>query len=196
MCTLFASWGAHVAGGGDAVSAQRALRGATPDLIVADLRLADGALRHRRDRALRAAYGEATPALIVSGDTSDEAVAEARAAGITLLAKPVVAMALRLAAEDAIAARTADRRRCAGIGARQLSERQKKTRREAGSHRVGLRDPEREPETRARAPTSISNQLPCVAARSCIRWWNVSIRARRCCSMSLTTAFCSGENVA
>jgi len=117
MCTLFASWDATVAGGGDAVSAQRALRGATPDLIVADLRLAEGASGIGAIAALRSAYGEATPALIVSGDTSDEAVAEARAAGITMLAKPVVAMALRLADEDAIVTRTADLRRCARIAA-------------------------------------------------------------------------------
>jgi signal transduction histidine kinase/ActR/RegA family two-component response regulator len=115
MTTLFASWGARVAGGEDAASVQRALRGAAPDLIVADLRLAEAASGVDAIAALRRAHGEATPALIVSGDTSDEALAEARAAGIAMLAKPVVASVLRLAAERAIAARGTGKRRRAGI---------------------------------------------------------------------------------
>jgi signal transduction histidine kinase/CheY-like chemotaxis protein len=115
MTTLFASWGARVAGGEDAASVQRALRGAAPDLIVADLRLAEAASGVDAIAALRRAHGQATPALIVSGDTSDEALAEARAAGITMLAKPAVASVLRLAAERAIAARGTGNRRRAGI---------------------------------------------------------------------------------
>ena len=115
MSTLFASWGARVAGGEDAVSVQRALRGAAPDLIVADLRLAEGGSGIDSIATLRRAHGEATPALIVSGDTGDEALAEARAAGITMLAKPVVASALRLAAERAMAANGTENRRRTGI---------------------------------------------------------------------------------
>jgi CheY-like chemotaxis protein len=104
MCALFSSWGARVAGGSDAPEALRAAGGGTVDLIVADLRLADGRSGIAAIGDLRRAFGHATPALIVSGDTSDRASLEARAAGITLLAKPVVAAALRAAAETVVAA--------------------------------------------------------------------------------------------
>src|SRR4029450_8745336 len=53
---------------------------------------------------LRRAFAHAIPALIVSGDTTDAAREETRAAGITMLAKPVVAGALRAAAEAIVAA--------------------------------------------------------------------------------------------
>ncbi len=76
--------------------------GARADLIVADLRLADGASGIDAIGDIRAAQGSAVPALIVSGDTSETAREEACAAGITLLSKPVVASALRMAAERAL----------------------------------------------------------------------------------------------
>jgi two-component system, sensor histidine kinase len=103
MCALFSSWGARVTGGRDASAALRAADGGRADLIVADLRLADGRSGITSIADLRRAFGRATPALIVSGDTSDEARLEARAAGIMLLAKPVVAAALRTAAETVAA---------------------------------------------------------------------------------------------
>ena len=54
------------------------------DLIIADLRLADGAIGHRRGRpAARRRWARCTPALIVSGDTSDAAQAEARPRAFT-----------------------------------------------------------------------------------------------------------------
>ena len=59
-----------------------------------------------RSRELRAALGAGTPALIVSGDTSGAAQAEVQAAGIRLLLKPVVAAALKDAAEAALRQRT------------------------------------------------------------------------------------------
>ena len=104
MCALFSSWGARVAGGGDAPEALRATGGTSVDLIVADLRLANGRSGIAAIGDLRHAFRRTTPALIVSGDTGDGARQEACAAGITLLAKPVVAAALRSAAETAVAA--------------------------------------------------------------------------------------------
>ena len=107
MCTLFASWGSRVAGGDDAPAVLAAIGTEVPDLIVGDLRLANGRSGIVAIGDLRRAFGHATAALIVSGDTSDAAREETRAAGITMLAKPVVAAALRTAAEAIVA--TAER---------------------------------------------------------------------------------------
>jgi signal transduction histidine kinase len=104
MCALFESWGAKVAGGEDAPAVRAAIGVDVPDLIVADLRLANGRSGIDAIDEFRRASVTALPALIVSGDTSEAAREETRAAGITLLAKPVVASALRAAAENAIAA--------------------------------------------------------------------------------------------
>jgi len=104
MHALFASWGAEVVGGEDAFAALAALGTRPADVIVADLRLGDGASGIDAIERLREALGSCTPALVVSGDTSDAARGEARAAGITLLSKPVVAAALKAAAENALAA--------------------------------------------------------------------------------------------
>jgi DNA-binding response OmpR family regulator len=75
------------------------------DLIVADLRLADGKSGIDAIARLRSALGSATPALVVSGDTSGAAQAEVRAAEVELLVKPVVATALKNAAEGALGMR-------------------------------------------------------------------------------------------
>jgi signal transduction histidine kinase/CheY-like chemotaxis protein len=110
MRALFTSRGASVAGGEDAQSALAVLRasdGPRPsgaDLIVADLRLADGASGLDAVAALRNALGHPTPALIVSGDTGQAARAEVLEAGIRLLAKPVVAATLEHAAAMALVA--------------------------------------------------------------------------------------------
>ena len=105
MTELFATWGAHVVGGRDAQSLLEALgRWARyPDLVVADLRLADGASGVITVRALRDELGFAVPALIVSGDTSAAAERAARSAGLTLLPKPVVANVLEALATALIA---------------------------------------------------------------------------------------------
>ncbi len=116
MCALFASWKASAIGGADAKAALASLaasdgglrRGA--DLVIADLRLADGASGIDAVAELRQALGAGTSALIVSGDTSGAAQAEVEAASIRLLHKPVVATALKEAAEAALEARSDDGR--------------------------------------------------------------------------------------
>jgi len=108
MQALFASWKAIATGGADSASALAALasRGGNGtigvDLIIADLRLADGASGIDAVARLRDALGLRTPALIVSGDTSSAARAEVHAAGIHLLLKPVVPTVLKDAAEAAL----------------------------------------------------------------------------------------------
>jgi CheY-like chemotaxis protein len=100
MRTLFETWGADVAGG-DTCGALIENLGAFaryPDLIVADLRLAQNHSGIEAVRRLRDELGYAIPAIIVSGDTGTRADREARAAGLTLLPKPVVGTALHAAA--------------------------------------------------------------------------------------------------
>jgi len=111
MGALFASWSAFATGGADANSALAGLAAIgrhgcnEVDLIIADLRLADGGSGIDAIAQLRDTFGRGTPALIVSGDTSGTAQAEAQAAGIHLLLKPVVAAALKDAAEATLRAR-------------------------------------------------------------------------------------------
>ncbi len=108
MRALFESRGGSVVAAEDADRLQAELgpRGiADIDLIVADLRLAEGRSGVREVARLRALAGRAIPALIVSGDTSDPAQAEARSAGLALLPKPLVAAALEAAAIAAIGPR-------------------------------------------------------------------------------------------
>jgi CheY-like chemotaxis protein len=110
MQALFASWDATATGGSDAALAIAALADNHPpadavDLIVADLRLAEGKSGVDAISRLRARLGSNTPAIIVSGDTSADAQAEVQAAGVKMLLKPVVAATLKEAAEGAILSR-------------------------------------------------------------------------------------------
>jgi len=70
---------------------------------VADLRLADGHDGVAAVRRLRDALGSCIPGLLVSGDTTPHADTMARAAGFTLLPKPVVPDALQALATALIA---------------------------------------------------------------------------------------------
>ena len=122
MQALFASWNALAAGGSDAMTAMAGLVDGdtvsigTVDLIVADLRLADGASGIDAIARLRASLGASIPAIVVSGDTSAAAQAEVRAARVDLLVKPVVAAALKEAAERAIIPRNDVGRGCTDAG--------------------------------------------------------------------------------
>ena len=72
--------------------------GRYPDLIVADLRLARGASGVDAILRLRDEFGNAIPALVISGDTGTDAERRVRNAGLGLLPKPVVAARLESAA--------------------------------------------------------------------------------------------------
>lgn len=108
MEALFATAGARVISAGDGELVQdRLIEACMPhpahaDLIIADLRLADNASGIEAVHALRAWLDPDTPALIISGDTTDDARTEAGEAGIALLHKPVMAPALLAAAERAL----------------------------------------------------------------------------------------------
>jgi CheY-like chemotaxis protein len=75
-----------------------------PDLIVADLRLGDGASGLAAIARLRDELGERVPALVISGDTGASAEREVRDAGFVLLRKPVVPASLEVAASALVAA--------------------------------------------------------------------------------------------
>ena len=109
MRALFTAWGARVAGGENVAGVVGELRalGTThggangePDLVVADLRLANGDCGIAAVTELATICGRRLPALIVSGDVGEDARNAVAAAGFTLLAKPLVAAALQAAALD------------------------------------------------------------------------------------------------
>jgi signal transduction histidine kinase/CheY-like chemotaxis protein len=106
MRALFESRGSTVIAGETADQVIDRLRSPATvriDLIVADLRLAEGRSGLAEIARLRAIAGPSTPALVVSGDTSDQARAEAAEHGVALLPKPLVAGALEAAAIAAMA---------------------------------------------------------------------------------------------
>jgi len=98
MAELLRSWGHKVVAAGDADEALAGLAGldaARPDLIICDYRLrgeADGLAVIRR---LTAAFGAATPAILVTGDTAADRIREAQASGYPLLHKPLSHARLR-----------------------------------------------------------------------------------------------------
>jgi signal transduction histidine kinase/ActR/RegA family two-component response regulator len=97
MRGILQSWGCrvHTAASGAAALASVADGGAPPDLIISDLRLADGETGIKVIERLREALGAPVPAFLISGDTAPERLREASAGGYHLLQKPVSPMTLR-----------------------------------------------------------------------------------------------------
>ena len=97
MRELVAPWGAEVmtAASGDEAVARASER--KPDVIVSDYRLGTETIGPAVIRAVQDAVGDAVPALIVTGDTSQVSVAELRATGFPFLHKPVRPAKLRAA---------------------------------------------------------------------------------------------------
>ena len=98
MGVLLAQWGGDVVAG---ASAEEVLRLAGPrpaerlHAAVVDLQLADGRDGIGAIHALRAACGEALPALLVSGATSATWLAQVQASGLQVMTKPVAPERLR-----------------------------------------------------------------------------------------------------
>jgi signal transduction histidine kinase/CheY-like chemotaxis protein len=97
MRGILQSWGCrvHTAASGAAALASVADGGAQPDLIISDLRLADGENGIEVIERLREALGAPVPAFLISGDTAPDRLREASAGGYHLLQKPVSPMTLR-----------------------------------------------------------------------------------------------------
>lgn len=110
MSALLDTWGAEVVRANDADTMLEALGDLEryPDLVVADLRLADGRNGIDAVERLRDELGIAFPALLVSGDLTANAERDARAAGLTLLPKPVVPTLLHALATALIARGTVE----------------------------------------------------------------------------------------
>lgn len=94
---LLLGWGCRVLVGADAEEVLRLARaqGARAQAIVADLRLHGGRDGLGEIALLRAAFGAAVPALLVSGDSAPERVRMMQDSGLPWLAKPLPVARLR-----------------------------------------------------------------------------------------------------
>jgi two-component system, sensor histidine kinase len=115
MHALLTGWGHEtiIVGSGDEAILQLSSREQRPDLIICDYRLRDGENGIRVIERLRSEYNEAIPAMLITGDTAPDRLAEAKASSLLLLHKPVSNGKLRAAivhliAKDRIKEPTAD----------------------------------------------------------------------------------------
>jgi CheY-like chemotaxis protein len=92
---LLRSWGCRVVTAQSDREALTKLDGNAPDLIISDYHLQEGRTGIDAIGRLRDAFGEPTPALLVSGDISQQWLRETHASTPYLLHKPVNPMALR-----------------------------------------------------------------------------------------------------
>ena len=101
MRAWLAQSGAVVVGAGSAKDMLTALgeHGRYPDLIVADYRLGGGALGTDAVALLRHELGQHIPAMLISGDSSTEAISAMREASLHVLLKPVLPQELHLLVE-------------------------------------------------------------------------------------------------
>ncbi|GAB4560078.1 MAG: ATP-binding protein [Rhizobacter sp.] len=79
-------------------------QGFTPDVLVVDLRLADGASGLDAIDALRAAVGHELPALVVTGDAGSDHMLKAQSRGFAVLVKPARPVQLRAFLSQAFSA--------------------------------------------------------------------------------------------
>ena len=96
MFAVLTGWGCEVImAGSEEEALEKTLNGAAPHAIVSDFRLREGKTGAQAVEALRARFGKAIPALIITGDTDPERLHEAQASGNALMHKPVQPMKLR-----------------------------------------------------------------------------------------------------
>ena len=96
---MLESWGHTVVAAGSVGEALQRMeeRQRAPDAILADYRLRDGETGIQAIRLIEERFGACPPAAMITGDTAPERLVEARASGIQMLHKPVVAVELRKA---------------------------------------------------------------------------------------------------
>jgi len=99
MAALLTGWGHEVITAGSGAEAALRLAGeaARPDLIICDYRLRDGENGIAVIERLRAGHDNLIPAMLITGDTAPDRLAEAQASGFLLLHKPVPNAKLRAA---------------------------------------------------------------------------------------------------
>ncbi|WP_165493215.1 ATP-binding response regulator [Hylemonella gracilis] len=97
MQALLRSWGAQVVAAPTcaALIAELNAQSRPPELLVCDYRLQGGASGIEAVQALRDEFNRAIPALLITGDTAPDRLAEAAASGLPLLHKPVQPRAMR-----------------------------------------------------------------------------------------------------
>jgi two-component system, sensor histidine kinase len=105
MSSLLVGWGHDVvaAASGDEAMRRLATCPVRPDLVICDYRLRGGENGVAVIERLRADYNETIPALLITGDTAPDRLANARASGLLLLHKPVSNGRLRAAIVNLIA---------------------------------------------------------------------------------------------
>ena len=103
--SLLSGWGHQViaVASGDEAIVRLSTCPIQPDLIICDYRLRDGENGIAVIERLRSEYNEAIPAMLITGDTAPDRLAEARASGLLLLHKPVSNGKLRAAITNLIA---------------------------------------------------------------------------------------------
>jgi len=106
MRVLMTQWRCEVWACATAAEALEALGGAIPDLVIADYRLAGGVSGADAVHALQATFGKDLAALLITGDTAPERIAEARSFGWPVLHKPVRAVQLRASCSALLGVRT------------------------------------------------------------------------------------------
>jgi CheY-like chemotaxis protein len=99
MSSLLTGWGHDVVAGGSADEVMQLLssRPDRPDLVICDYRLREGENGIRVIERMRSEYNQDIPAMLITGDTAPDRLAEARASGLILLHKPVPNSKLRAA---------------------------------------------------------------------------------------------------
>jgi two-component system, sensor histidine kinase len=97
--SLLTGWGYDVVavGGGDEAILRLSTDPAKPALILCDYRLRDGESGLVVIERIRAKYNETIPAILITGDTAPDRLAEAKASGLLLMHKPVPNSKLRAA---------------------------------------------------------------------------------------------------
>ena len=101
---LIGAWGHEVVSVPDGKSALGAFEGKTrlPDLIIADWRLADGESGDQVISQFKGRFGKNVAAVLLTGDTAPERLAEADRNGLRLLHKPIKPEDLRSAIAEAV----------------------------------------------------------------------------------------------
>ena len=103
MRQTLAAWRCTPMLAADAEAAVAACADGAPDAMVVDFRLPHGKSGIDAIVAVRAAVGRNVPAIVVSGESTSDQIARIRAAGFTLLSKPVAPAKLRAALVHALA---------------------------------------------------------------------------------------------
>lgn len=108
--TLLESWGCHVTASASVDEAIASLKETSqvPDGVIADYRLQDGQTGIEAISALRERFGEALPAIIITGDIDAQPLRDIQDSGIQLLHKPVPAAKYRAFVNNVQRARARD----------------------------------------------------------------------------------------